>query len=151
MKEVRSIVIMSYGTNNDSGRFEDRWVYLEVNANSPCIFTKGIKGVYLPIRHGEGKFVAKDEALQDELKKRDLVVLQYSDATFQKPIMEYPLNPNGSVDTVAGICDETGRLLGMMPHPEVHLHGTNHPSWAREELPQGEMGLAFFRNAVQYV
>ena len=138
-------------TFNDSGRFEDRWVYLKINPDSPCLFTKGIKGVYLPVRHGEGKFIPKDEAVQRELKKKDLIALQYSNETFLQPVMDYPLNPNGSVEAVAGICDETGRLMGMMPHPEAYHHRTNHPRWTREELPEEGMGLAFFRNAVQYI
>jgi phosphoribosylformylglycinamidine (FGAM) synthase-like amidotransferase family enzyme len=138
-------------TFNDSGRFEDRWVYLKINPDSPCLFIKGMKGVYLPVRHGEGKFIPRDEAIQRELKKRELIALQYSDETFGQPVMDYPLNPNGSVDAVAGICDETGRLMGMMPHPEAYHHRTNHPRWTREELPEEGMGLAFFRNAVQYI
>jgi len=136
---------------NDSGRFEDRWVYLKINPNSPCLFTKGMKGVYLTVRHGEGKFIPKDETTRSELKKRELIALQYSDEAYEKPTMDYPLNPNGSIDAVAGICDETGRLLGMMPHPEAFLHRTNHPRWTREELPEEGMGVAFFRNAVQYI
>jgi phosphoribosylformylglycinamidine synthase len=138
-------------TFNDSGRFEDRWVYLRINQDSPCLFTKGMKGVYLPVRHGEGKFIPKDEAVQGELKKRGLVALQYSNEAFYEPVMEYPLNPNGSIDAVAGICDRTGRLLGMMPHPEAYLHRTNHPRWTREELPEEGMGVLFFRNAVGYI
>jgi len=138
-------------TSNDSGRFEDRWVYLKVNQDSPCLFTKGMKGVYLPIRHGEGKFIPRDEGVQTELKKRDLIALQYSNEAFHGPVMEYPLNPNGSIDAVAGICDRTGRLLGMMPHPEAYLHRTNHPRWTREELPEEGMGVLFFRNAVEYI
>ena len=138
-------------TFNDSGRFEDRWVYLRVNQDSPCLFTKGMKGVYLPIRHGEGKFIPRDEGVQRELKKRDLVALQYSNEAFHGPVMEYPLNPNGSIDAVAGICDRTGRLLGMMAHPEAYLHRTNHPRWTREELPEEGMGVLFFRNAVEYI
>lgn len=138
-------------TFNDSGRFEDRWVYLRINPNSPCLFTKGIKGVYLPVRHGEGKFIPKDEVVQRQLKKREMIALQYSDETFHQPVMDYPFNPNGSVGAVAGICDKTGRLMGMMPHPEAYHHRTNHPRWTREELPEEGMGLAFFRNAVQYI
>jgi phosphoribosylformylglycinamidine synthase len=138
-------------TFNDSGRFEDRWVYLRINPNSPCLFTKGMKGVYLPVRHGEGKFIPKDEVVQRQLKKREMIALQYSNETFHQPAMDYPFNPNGSVDAVAGICDKTGRLMGMMPHPEAYHHRTNHPRWTREELPEEGMGLAFFRNAVQYI
>jgi phosphoribosylformylglycinamidine synthase len=110
-----------------------------------------MKGVYLTVRHGEGKFIPKDEAVQRELGKRELIALQYSNETFQEPVMDYPLNPNGSIDAVAGICDKTGRIMGMMPHPEAYLHRTNHPRWTREEVPEEGMGLAFFRNAVQYI
>ncbi len=138
-------------TFNDSGRFEDRWVYLKVNPDSPSVFTKGMKGVYLPVRHGEGKFIPKDPTVQEELKRRGLIALQYSNETYEEAVMDYPLNPNGSIDAVAGLCDETGRLMGMMPHPEPYHHRTNHPRWTREELPEEGMGLAFFRNAVQYI
>jgi phosphoribosylformylglycinamidine (FGAM) synthase-like amidotransferase family enzyme len=138
-------------TFNDSGRFEDRWVYLKINPNSPCLFTKGMKGVYLPVRHGEGKFIPKDESVLNELERRGLIALQYSNETFSQPVMDYPLNPNGSMNAVAGISDETGRLMGMMPHPEAYHHRTNHPRWTREELSEEGMGLAFFKNAVQYI
>ncbi|MDI7260483.1 MAG: phosphoribosylformylglycinamidine synthase subunit PurQ [Thermodesulfobacteriota bacterium] len=138
-------------TFNDSGRFEDRWVYLKVNPNSPSIFTKGMKGVYLPVRHGEGKFIPKDDDVLRELKKKELIALQYCAESFKESVMDYPLNPNGSIDAIAGVCDETGRLMGMMPHPEAYLHRTNHPRWTREELPEEGMGVSFFRNGVQYI
>ncbi len=138
-------------TFNDSGRFEDRWVYLKVNPKSPSVFTGGMEGIYLPVRHGEGKFIPRDPLVQRELRERDLIVLQYSDEGFHGGVMEYPLNPNGSIDAVAAVCDKTGRLLGMMPHPEDYLHRTNHPRWTRETLPEEGMGVAFFRNAVEYV
>ena len=138
-------------TSNDSGRFEDRWVYLKVNPRSRCIFTKGLKGVYLPVRHGEGKFIPRDETIQKELKEKELITLQYSDEAFKEPCMDYPCNPNGAIEAVAGICDPTGRLMGMMPHPEAYLHRTNHPRWTREELPEEGMGVAFFKNAVEYI
>ena len=138
-------------TFNDSGRFEDRWVYLKANPKSPCVFTRGLKGVTFPVRHGEGKFIPADGTIQRELEKRKLITLQYSDPEYDRPVMEYPLNPNGSIEAIAGICDETGRLFGMMPHPEAYLHRTNHPRWTREELPEEGMGVPFFRNAVQYI
>jgi phosphoribosylformylglycinamidine synthase I len=138
-------------TFNDSGRFEDRWVYLKINPDSPCLFTKGLKGVYLPVRHGEGKFIPRDAAIRQTLVKKGLIVLQYSDEAFQEPAVDYPLNPNGSIDSIAGICDKTGRLLGLMPHPEAYHHRTNHPRWTREDLPEEGMGLVFFKNAVQYI
>jgi len=138
-------------TFNDSGKFEDRWVYLKVNQSSPCVFTRGLKGVYLPVRHGEGKFISKDEGVQKDLEKKGLIVLQYSDESYAPVVTDYPLNPNGSNGGVAGVCDRTGKLLGMMPHPEAYHHRTNHPRWTREELPEEGMGIAFFRNGVDYI
>ncbi len=147
-KYGRQVVTLTF---NDSGRFEDRWVYLKVNPQSPCIFTKGLQGLYLPIRHGEGKFIPQDEGVLKQIEKENLFALQYSDPSFQGPTMEYPLNPNGSIQAIAGICDSTGRIFGMMPHPEAYLYSVNHPRWTREKVSEEGMGLAFFRNAVEYV
>lgn len=138
-------------TFNDSGRFEDRWVSLKINQDSPCVFTRGLEGVYLPVRHGEGKFLPGDDAMLRRLKERGSIVAQYADKDFRTPTMEYPLNPNGSVEAVAGICDETGRLMGLMPHPEAYTHMTNHPRWTREKLEEEGAGVAFFRNAIEYI
>jgi phosphoribosylformylglycinamidine (FGAM) synthase-like amidotransferase family enzyme len=138
-------------TFNDSGRFEDRWVYLKVNPKSPSVFTKGLKGLYLPVRHGEGKFIPRDEEVLAELDREKLIALQYSDPEYQNPTMEYPLNPNGAVSAIAGICDETGRLFGLMPHPEAYLYFVNHPRWTRGKVPEEGMGLAIFRNAIEYI
>ena len=138
-------------TFNDSGRFEDRWVYLMANPASPCVFTQGLAGLYLPVRHREGKFVVKDEDTRKALHERNLIVLQYSDSHFTGPTMDYPQNPNGSLDAIAGICNETGRIFGLMPHPEAYLHYTNHPRWCREKLPEEGMGLAIFKNAVAFI
>ncbi|MFH1147328.1 MAG: phosphoribosylformylglycinamidine synthase subunit PurQ [Pseudomonadota bacterium] len=137
-------------TNNDSGRFEDRWVHLESNGESPCIFTAGLSSLFLPVRHGEGKFITGDESVLERLQKEALIVLQYT-LPDRRPTMEYPHNPNGSVNAIAGICDPTGRVFGLMPHPEAYLHYTNHPCWTREALPEEGQGLAFFRNAVAFV
>lgn len=137
-------------TYNDSGRFEDRWVYLTINKYSPCIFTMDIEKLYLPVRHGEGKFIPADSQVLGRLHQRNHVVLQYATPDFQ-PTNEYPFNPNGAIDAIAGICDETGRLFGLMPHPEAYLHFTNHPRWTREKLPRKGMGLAIFRNAISYI
>ena len=136
-------------TFNDSGRFEDRWVHLKANKSSKCLFTKGINSIYLPVRHGEGKFVAKNPQVLARLKKNNHIVFQYVDR--EGTSGGYPFNPNGSVDNIAGICDETGRVFGMMPHPEAFTHRTNHPAWTREELPEEGAGVAIFRNAVEYV
>jgi len=138
-------------TYNDSGRFEDRWVYLKVDPDSPCVFTKGIKGLYLPVRHGEGKFMTAGQDVMTRLHRDGLIALQYSDGDYRNPTMAYPGNPNGSLDGVAGICNKTGRIFGLMPHPEAYLHYTNHPRWTREILPEEGMGLAVFRNAVDFI
>ena len=146
--EYRQSVTLTF---NDSGKFEDRWVYLKVNKASPCIFTKGLEGVYLPIRHGEGKFIASNNELLQQMTKQNLVVLNYSDADYSSATIEYPLNPNGSVQGIAGICNPSGRIFGLMPHPEGYLHFTNHPRWTRESLPTDGMGLAFFKNAINFI
>lgn len=138
-------------TFNDSGKFEDRWVYLRVNPDSPCVFTKNIHGLYLPVRHGEGKFIPRDKEVLERLHRENLIVLQYSNEEYSGIAMEYPLNPNGSVDGIAGICNDTGRIFGLMPHPEAYLHYTNHPRWTRENLPEEGMGLMLFKNAVEYI
>ncbi|PLX93240.1 MAG: phosphoribosylformylglycinamidine synthase [Desulfuromonas sp.] len=138
-------------TFNDGGRFEDRWTYLKVDPDSPCVFTKGLKGIYLPVRHGEGKFVTESQAILDELESRHLTVLKYCDAAYQAPTMDYPLNPNGSTAAIAGICDPSGRLFGLMPHPEAYVHRTHHPRWTREELPEEGMGLWLYQNAVTFI
>ena len=137
-------------TYNDSGRFEDRWVYLNVDTESPCVFTKGIGRLYLPVRHGEGKFIPKDDHVYDELNKQKLVVMRYADEHFQ-PTMRYPENPNGSIHAIAGICNETGRLFGLMPHPEAFNHTTNHPRWTRGICPETPLGVELFKNGIAYI
>jgi phosphoribosylformylglycinamidine synthase len=136
-------------TYNDSNKFEDRWVYLSVNPRSQCVFTKDIENLYLPVRHGEGKFLIGDDKVLARLKRRGQVVLRYVDEA-GKPA-GYPYNPNGSEDGIAGLCDPTGRIFGLMPHPEAYLFRTNHPRWTRERLPREGMGVAVFRNAVKYI
>lgn len=136
-------------TFNDSGKFEDRWVYLKVNPNSDCIFTRGIDGLlYVPVCHGEGKFVVKNEETLNRICSNQQIVVQYVDA--EGSFTGYPFNPNGSVNNIAGICDETGRVFGMMPHPEDFVRRTHHPRWTREDLPESGSGLKFFINAVEY-
>ena len=135
---------------NDSGRFEDRWVYLSANPQSPCVFTRGIETVYYPVRHGEGKFVPERDAILSAIEKKNLVAFQYCNAD-GSVTMDYPANPNGSISAIAGICNETGRLFGLMPHPEAFLHRTNHPRWTREDLPEEGQGLAIFKNAVTFI
>jgi phosphoribosylformylglycinamidine synthase len=138
--------------HNDCGTFKDDWIYLKADQSSPCIFTKGIDTIRLPIRHGEGKFVAPEKTLE-ELEQKHLAVLKYSDDS-GVPATKYPLNPNGSLDSIAGVCDETGRIFGMMPHPEAFLSPFNAPDWTikkeKGELPEEGEGVVFFRNAVNY-
>lgn len=156
-------------TFNDSGKFEARWVYLkkETRGQKPehrrqtiddgrrtiddrCVWTKGLKEmIYLPVAHGEGKFIPKDKKILDELTENNQIVFKYVNSEGDKP--EYPDNPNGSVQDIAGICDTTGRILGLMPHPERYVLGTQHPRWTREGLKKFGDGLEIFRNGIKYV
>ena len=137
-------------THNDGGRFEDRWTWLKVDPESPCVFTRGLDSIYLPVRHGEGKFITDNKATLNQLEAMHLSTVKYADAD-NKPTMEYPDNPNGSVAAIAGICDPTGRLFGLMPHPEAYVHYTHHPRWTREELPEEGMGLWLYQNAIRFI
>ena len=137
-------------THNDSGRFEDRWVHLAVDPDSPCVYTRNLDTLYLPVRHGEGKFVPGGHEMLSSIEQGHLAVVRYADANGQ-PTQQYPLNPNGSVGAIAGVCDPSGRIFGLMPHPEAFTHRTNHPRWTREELPEEGQGLALFRNAVEFI
>ncbi len=135
-------------SNNDSGKFEDRWIYLNVN-DGPCVFTRDIKKkLYFPVAHAEGKFVPNDETILKSLKQNNQIVFQYVSPHNGKA--EYPDNPNGSINNIAGICDPTGRILGLMPHPERHLDPTNNPLWTRKGLSGEGDGLMLFKNAVHY-
>ena len=129
---------------NDSGKFECRWVYLGVNKESPCVFTRGIDHLYLPVAHGEGKLVALTGALADSN-----IVLFYTDEHGDISA-GYPYNPNGSAGNVAGICDSSGRVFALMPHPERHIRGTQHPQWTRLGARQYGDGFPIFRNAVEW-
>lgn len=132
---------------NDSGSFIDKWVYLKSGSRfkvqgskERCVWTKNIpETIYLPIAHGEGKFIPRDNNILNQLRKNGQIVFKYVD------------NPNGSIDDIAGICDITGRVLGMMPHPERHCLGTQHPRWTRGGLKEFGDGLAIFKNGVDYV
>jgi phosphoribosylformylglycinamidine synthase len=139
-------------THNDCGRFQDRWCYLKSDPESPCIFTVGIEqGIYLPVRHGEGKFLTDTPETLRMIETGHLAVLKYSDQSYTAPVMDFPRNPNGSLNGIAGLCDPTGRLMGLMPHPEAFVHYTQHPRWTRESLPESGDGLILYRNAAAYV
>lgn len=135
---------------NTSAKFECRWVELDTQ-QSPCVLTKGIKPrLYLPVAHAEGRFTAPSDVLKD-LESNNQIVFRYGN-TLQSSSgkAEYPHNPNGSDADIAGICDVTGRIFGLMPHPERFLTKWNHPRWTREDLPEEGDGLAIFKNAVDY-
>ncbi len=144
---------------NLSGKFEDRWVKVRFNKLSRCVWTKGLKSMDLPVRHGEGRFVVKSGSVLDALKKEGLAAARYTMRSKEYPEMEYepveyPDNPNGSVDNIAGICDLTGRVFGLMPHPEAFLIPENHPQWARmskKEKSAMDTGLLIFKNGIKYM
>ncbi len=136
-------------TYNDSGRFEDRWVYLKVEKNTPCVFLKGIDELYLPVRHVEGKFLTIDDSLLAKLDEMGQLALKYIHPETKEPTIEYPYNPNGSPLGVAGVCDPTGRIFGLMPHPEAFNHLTNHPRWTALKTKTAQ-GLLIFENAVNW-
>jgi phosphoribosylformylglycinamidine synthase len=134
-------------TNNISGRLEDRWIYLQAKPDK-CPFLKGYERFELPVAHGEGNLIAREPWILQGLEQAGQVVLRYVDANGN--LGPYPVNPNGSQDDVAGLCDASGRVLGLMPHPERHVLPTQHPRWTREGLkPEGD-GLRLFRNAVEF-
>ncbi len=135
--------------HNDSARYEDRWVRMAVNKNSPCVFTKGLDVLDMPVRHGEGKLVTKDTATLERLEAENLVALRYICPTTNETTQEYPANPNGSPNGIAGLTDPSGHVLGLMPHPEAFHHVTNHPLWTRGERPT--LGTALFENAIRYL
>lgn len=126
-------------TWNDNGKFTARWVHL-ATAGSPSVFLRGINEIDLPIAHAEGRIVVRDPAVVEAWNTQRQIALCYSRG-----------NPNGSIANIAGLCDPTGRVLGLMPHPERHIHATQHPHWTRRGLSSEEgAGLQVFRNAVEY-
>jgi phosphoribosylformylglycinamidine synthase len=139
-------------TLNDSGRFEARWVRLSADPGN-CVFLLGIEQLELPVAHAEGKFVVRDAGVFERDEAEGRLVLRYvgqsSGAKLQAAV-PYPDNPNGAMGDVAGICDATGRVLGLMPHPERFVDPTQHPRWTREPKREVGDGLRLFQNAVRY-
>ncbi|MCC7084534.1 MAG: phosphoribosylformylglycinamidine synthase subunit PurQ [Pirellulales bacterium] len=175
---------------NTSGRFEDRWVNLQVpaaesrsessgfsvlntgtgqksaersgsheNQRTVCAFLVGIQQMYLPVAHGEGRFVARDDATLNQLQAAGRLALRYAPlSAIDNPScsisldqsLPFPDNPNGSQLNVAGMCDETGRIFGLMPHPERHIDRTQHPRWTRGDAGEVGDGLRVFQNAVRF-
>jgi phosphoribosylformylglycinamidine synthase len=135
-------------TANASGRFEDRWIHLQAANPSHCPFLKDYDRLHVPVAHGEGNFVCREPWILRGLEQSDQIVLRFVDV-HGKP-GPYPVNPNGSQGDVAGLCDASGRVLGLMPHPERHILPTQHPRWTRTGCaPEGD-GLRLFRNAVEF-
>ena len=154
--KTRSIAL----TFNDCGNFRDDWVSLKVNPSSPCVFTKGFDFLELPIRHGEGKFYS-GKAVIEQLFENNQVVIQYALPDGNPAEGKFPFNPNGSINDIAGICDPTGRIFGLMPHPEAFNHWTNHPDWTRDreimkhsgKKPDSNLttGIRIFKNGVDFI
>jgi len=145
---------------NDCGNFRDQWVALRVDPASPCVFARGIDLAELPVRHGEGKFIAAEATLA-ELRRNKQIAVRYALPDGAPANGRFPYNPNGSIDDIAGICDATGRVFGLMPHPEGYNHPTNHPDWTRRkeidrrrgvsgrtDLP---VGIRMLQNGVEYL
>ena len=144
---------------NDCGNFRNDWVKMKGNPKSPCIFTKGIEWLELPVRHGEGKFFAPEGVL-NQLQKNNQIALSYVLTSGERAEGRFPDNPNGSLLDIAGICDPTGHIFGLMPHPEAYHHFTQHPNWTlfkefRQRLgieleSEEGAGLKIFKNAFDY-
>lgn len=137
-------------TNNDSGHFECRWVNLKTEKNSKCVFLKKLDNQLLlyPVAHGEGKFYTDKKTLE-EIEKNNLVAFRYTDENGIST-QDYPKNPNGAINSIAGICDPTGRILGLMPHPECFVLKEQHPNWRREKIKQPQ-GLPIFEGMIDYL
>ena len=140
---------------NDCGTFQNFWVPLRFESGSPCVFTRGLPPFHLPIRHGEGKLFTLDRALLQRLESEGCVPCRYADPETGEATQEFPHNPNGSLNAIAGLCDPSGRIFGMMPHPEAYIYPENHPQWDLQRkhglLPEHGLGLLLFRNAVEHL
>jgi phosphoribosylformylglycinamidine synthase len=137
---------------NARGHFECRWVTLWPNPDSACLFTRGLsEPITCPVAHGEGNFIPCDDGALSDLKAKGQIALTYGEsiANYKLQITNYPINPNGSVADIAGVCNARGNVLGLMPHPENHIYAWQHPRWTRGE--RGGLGLALFENAIRQI
>ena len=125
--------------HNNTGVFENSWLEISFNSRSGCVWTKNLDVMDVPIRHGEGRFITKSKEVLDKIESENLAAIRYKNR-----------NPNGSENDIAGITDRTGRILGMMPHPEAFIFPENHPRWTREVIKEG-YGLQIFKNGVNYM
>ncbi len=134
-------------THNASGKFEDRWIHVQVTSErSP--FLMGYRQLFVPVAHAEGRLLFREAWHLRGLEQASQIVLRYVGEGGQPGA--YPINPNGSQADIAGLCDATGRVLGLMPHPERHVLPTQHPQWTRRGLAAEGEGLRVFRNAVKF-
>ena len=136
--------------HNDCGRFVDRWIHLAARSKK-CVWTAGVDRLELPIAHGEGRFVPADEEVRRGLWENDQVALVYVQADGSPASGNFPDNPNGSIDDIAGVCDASGLVFGLMPHPERFVDAIQHPAWTSRGKSGAGEGLAIFRNAVKHV
>ncbi|MED5330230.1 MAG: phosphoribosylformylglycinamidine synthase I [Planctomycetota bacterium] len=140
-------------TDNASHKYEDRWVHLSV-ASRKCVFVGDMPAPHLPVAHAEGRAITLNEEVAQQLQDADRVVFRYANAE-GNPTQSYPENPNGSQDAIAGLTDETGRVLGLMPHPERALFGFHHPAWTKDgrqgAVPDLGAGAPIFENACDWV
>ena len=141
-------------SENKTGRFLDRWVSVGVNERSSPIFLRGLEKLRLPIRHAEGRFYAEREALV-ELENSDGVAMRYVTSDGNLAGGKFPENPNGSISDVAGISDPSGRIFGLMPHPEAFVSPLQEPDWQVRkrncEVEEEGSGLKIFKNVVKYL
>jgi phosphoribosylformylglycinamidine synthase I len=139
-------------TWNESGRYTDRWVHVQATGDR-CVFLRGIERMFLPIAHAEGKFVTRDLETLARLRAAGQLALRYTTeagtSSMDEPL-PFPANPNGAWANVAGVCDPTGRVFGLMPHPERHIDHTHHPHWTRLAPREVGDGFKVFQNAVAY-
>lgn len=135
-------------TYNDSSKFEDRWVYLAPQTDK-CVLIDPDRQIYLPVAHGEGKVVTSDKDTLQSLAERKHIAFKYVDKNGRQD--DYPVNPNGSEDSIAALTDSSGRVLGLMPHPERFTRPTQHPRWSRRKNKTQADGMTIFRNSVKYI
>ncbi|MFC1461482.1 phosphoribosylformylglycinamidine synthase subunit PurQ [Verrucomicrobiota bacterium] len=140
---------------NECGTFQNFWVNVSFEPDCTCVFTHGLETMPLPIRHGEGKIFTTDKRILEQIETSHCVACRYVDSQSGKRTMKFPNNPNGSLNAIAGMCDPTGRIFALMPHPEAYLFPENHPDWQRQKLngtlPERGLGLKIFQNAVEYL
>jgi phosphoribosylformylglycinamidine synthase subunit PurQ / glutaminase len=147
-------------TWNNNGKYTAIWVKL-AGGNSKSVFLRDIDSIDLPVAHAEGRIVPRDESVLTRWAEQGQIAFRYRarketpqlaavGAGGNEPLLPYPENPNGSIANIAGLCDPTGRVLGLMPHPERFLFATQHPQWTRKRLTGDGDGRKIFQNAVDY-